>query len=893
MTGRAREWWERTVGFVRGRRVDRDMDAEFTAHIGMAIDDNLRSGMSPEEARRVAMMKFGSQSSAKEEVGDQRGLPRLESLFKDLSFAFRGMRRRPAFTGVVVLTLALGIGANTALFSLLETVMLRPLPVDNPQQLFFLQNVGSKGPNGAPPYPCFELFREQTEAFDGMAAFVFEKFDLVIDGRAEQVCGELASSSYFEVLGVKPAIGRMLTAGDDQLQPPVAVIGYGYWQRRFGGDPAVLGKVVTYKRTQLAIIGVSEEGFVGITPGHPADLTLPFTVQGPGILSNKGNWGFDIVARLKPGISTERARGQVDAIFQNYMTTFSSFSKEMRRDYFDHMELAPAGGGLDTLRSRFARPLWALMTLVGLVLLVGCANLASLFMAHTDSRRREFAVRMAIGAGRGRLLRQMLTEILLLFGFGAALGLVLALAGSRLVAGFLAVGRTPILIRPDLNAPVLAFTACVALVCGLIFGVLPVLGAVRSAPYPALHDSSNRHTDSPVRMGVRQMLVVAQVAFCLILLVGAGLFLRTLANLDRLDLGFRPHGVLTLSITPVLYMTPAGPSYTEERLDLIWAELPARIRAMPGVESVSLAWLTPLSGRDRGVLISVPGGESDANIGQNHVSDGYFETFGIPVLAGRTFGPGDRENAPRVAVINEAAARFYFGDRNPVGARVQIRGSKRADGYEIVGVVRNAKHLNLREEAPRFIYIPVAQRRDPLRRLTLAIRSSRNPASLAPAVENEVRKIGSDILVTEITTAERQIEASLLQERLLSRISGFFGFLALALSAVGIFGLLTHVVQQRTAEIGIRIALGAEAASVLKMILGRSLLLVATGVVLGAPAALSAVRPLGSLLYGVEPWDTATLGAGVLLVAATALVASYIPARRASHIDPISALRSE
>jgi predicted permease len=565
----------------------------------------------------------------------------------------------------------------------------------------------------------------------------------------------------------------------------------------------------------------------------------------------------------------------------------------MRRDYFDQMELAPASKGLDTLRSRFSRPLVVLMALVGLVLLVGCANLASLFMAHTDSRRREFAVRLAVGAGRGRLVRQLLTEILLLFGFGSALGLGFALWGSRLVAGFLAVERTPVLLDQHLNAPVVAFTACVALLAGLIFGALPVLSAVRGAPYSALHDSANRSTDSRARMGVRQMLVITQVAFSLILLVGAGLFARTLANLDRLDLGFRPQGVLTLNITPVLYMTPAGPSYTDERLDGVWAELLERVRAVPGVRSASLAWLTPLSGRDRSVLISVPGGESDPNIGQNHVSDGYFETFGIPVLAGRTFALGDRVGASRVAVINEAAARFYFGDRNPIGARVKIRGSKRADEYEIVGVVSNAKHLSLREEEPRFIYVPVAQRRDPLRRLTLAIKTRGDPASLSPAVEREVRRIGADILITEVATAEHQVEASLLQERLLSTLSGFFGVLALALSAVGMFGLLAHVVHERTAEIGIRIALGAEAGSVVRMILGRSLLLVAIGIALGIPAALLAARPLASLLYELEPWDTTTVTTGVFVLAAIAMLASYLPARRASRIDPMTALRNE
>lgn len=888
MTGRAREWWERALGFFRGRRPDQDLEAEFAAHIEMAVEDNLRRGMSRHEARRLAALKFGSQVSAMEKVSDQRGLPGLEAFLKDLHYAFRGMRRRPAFTAIIILTLALGIGANTALFSVVEAVILRELPVPNAEQLYFLQNVGVKGANGAPPYPCFELFREQTQAFDGMAAVMPETLDLILDGRPAQVFGELVSGSYFKVLGLNPAIGRLLIASDDQLQPPAAVISYAFWQRRFGGNPAVLGKVIRYKRHQLTIVGVIEDGFLGMTPGRPADVALPFTVLGAGILREKANWGFDVVARLKPGGSIEQARARVDAIFQNYM---AGFSKEMRRDYFDHMELAPAAKALDALRGGFSRPLWALMAVVALVLLVGCANLANLFIARTHSRSGEFAVRIAIGAGRGRLVRQLLTEILLLFGFGALLGVVFALWGGRFIVSFLAVEGMPVLIDPRLDARVLAFTAGITLLAGLCSGVTPVLGALRAAPYPALHSAANRSTDSLARIGFRQTLVVAQVALSLILLVVAGLFLRTLANLDRLDLGFRPQGVLTLNITPVLYMTPAGPSYTDQRLDAVWAQLLERVRAIPGVGSASLAWLTPLSGRDRGVLISVPGAKADPNIGQNHVSDGYFETFGIPVLAGRAFAAGDRVGAPRVAIMNEAAAKFYFGDRNPIGQRVQFRG-RRTDTYEIVGVAR-AKHLSLREEAPRFIYVPVAQRRDPLRRLTLAIKTSRSPASLAPAVEREVGRIAPDILVTGVVTAERQVAASLLQERLLSTIAGFFGFLALALSALGLFGLMAYVVRQRTPEIGVRMAFGAEAGSVMRMVVGRSLVLVAVGVAFGIPAALLAARPVAGLLYGLETTDPATVATGVFVLAATAMLATYIPARRASRIDPIIALRNE
>ena len=500
MTGRVREWCERTLGLIRGRQSDPDLEAEVAAHIEMAVADNMRSGMSPEEARRVAMLRFGSQLSAKEQVGDQRGLPWLESLLIDASYALRGMRKSPGFTGAVVLTLTLGIGANTAIFSLVETVMLRHLPVRDPERLFLMESVGSNLPDGAPPYPCFELLREQTQAFEGMAAFARKDLDLIIDGRAEHVSGELASSSYFELLGVKPPIGPLLTGTDDQLQPPVAVISHRYWKRHFGGDPGVIGKVISYKQLQLTIAGVVEEKFAGMTPGRPADVTLPFTAQGPGILREKWNWGYDAVVRLKPGVSMEQARTQVDAIFRSYL---AEFSKARGGDSHNHIEFAAAAKGLDTLRSRFSRPLLALMALVALVLLIGCANLASLFMARLDSRHREFAVRIAIGAGPGRLLRQLVTEILLLFSFGAAFGLGFALWGSRLATEFLAIDGTSVLIEPRLDADVMAFTACITLFAAMVFGVLPVLSAVRAASLSALHGSINRSTDSPARMGVR------------------------------------------------------------------------------------------------------------------------------------------------------------------------------------------------------------------------------------------------------------------------------------------------------------------------------------------------------------------------------------------------------
>ncbi|MGH9852426.1 MAG: ADOP family duplicated permease, partial [Blastocatellia bacterium] len=599
---------------------------------------------------------------------------RLEDeMFQDLRYGVRMLLKSKAFTAVAVLSLALGIGANTAIFSLIDAVLLKMLPVERPEQLYLIQNVGPRRPGGgAPPYPCFEQFRARTQSFTGLAAFARQSPKLRIDGQLEEIPGQFVSGNYFALLGVRAALGRTLSPADDTVPGRggpdglVAVISHNYWTRRFGRDPSVIGKTVYLDNEPVTIVGVTPPEFYGLFPGTEVNITLPMMTAGAGMLTEKSSWWFQAVGRLKSEVPLEQARVELDTIFQTYMDG-TNFNAEMRREAFARIELAAASRGLDTLRRQFSRPLQVLMAVVALVLLIACANVANLLLARAAARRKEFAVRLALGASRFRLSRQLLTESLLLVGLGGLLGLLFARWGSAFLAGFFATGRGRLFVNLPLDTRVLAFTAGVALLTGLLFGLAPAWQAARVDPNPALKDGAASGAGARARFG--KTLVVAQVALSLLLLVGAGLFLRTLHNLRNVDAGFQPGGVLTLRVQPV------GTDYQGERLANFWKGVAARVERLPGVRAVSLSSRSPLDGGDRGVLVEVSGftarSQRDKEIRLNQVSPGYLQTFGIPLKQGRGFTAADNETAPRVALLNEAAARFYFGDRSPLGAQIR------------------------------------------------------------------------------------------------------------------------------------------------------------------------------------------------------------------------------
>jgi len=813
-----------------------------------------------------------------------------DEIIQDIRFGVRMLLKHKSFTAVAVLSLALGIGANTTIFSMFDAVLLKMLPVEHPEQLYFIHNVGARGRGSAPPYPCFARFREQNQSFTGLAAFTKRDLRIRIDGQREEINGQLVSGNYFSLLGVNPVLGRVLSPADDTIPEKggpdgyVAVISYNYWARRFGRSPEVIGKVAQIGADAVTIVGVMPPEFYGLIPGTEIDISLPIMFEGAQQLTSNHTWWFNAVGRLKPNASVERTQVELNSIFQPFMDE-TLVSAEMRRNSYDHIELAPASRGLDTLRQQFSRPLQALMGIVALVLLIACANVANLLLAQGTARRKEFGLRLALGASRLRLLRQMLTESLLLVSLSAFLGLLVARWGGSFLTSFFATGSDRISVKVTLDFRVLLFTAGVALFTGLIFALGPAWQATRFDPAPTLKESASARP----RSRFRKSLVISQVALSLFLLVGAGLFLRTLRNLKAIDAGFRPEGVVTMRVNPSVAIGQGA------RLASLWQEILARVERLPGTRAASLSTLSPLGGLDSTRFVEVagftPNSREDQVIRLNQVSPGFFSTFGIGLLQGRSFNEDDNETAPKVALLNETAARFYFEDRNPVGAQLSFnRNTKAAPAvYQVVGVVSDSRYNSLREPDRRSVYLPMPQSLDQLGRLTLAVRGDGRPVELT----NAVRAAGDDILVTYIATLNEQVDQSLLQERLLATLALFFGLLALLLACIGLYGVMSYDVAQRTHEIGIRMALGANATQVLRLVLGQTLVWVALGIALGLGGALLGTRWAKSLLFGLQPNDPLTIALATLTLLTVAVVAGYLPARRATRVDPMVALKYE
>ncbi|MEX2261045.1 MAG: ABC transporter permease [Bryobacteraceae bacterium] len=880
----------------RRKQFEDDMDAELRFHVESYVDDLIRSGFSPAEAERRARIEFGSVETKKDECRQAWGLQRLDELRADLRLTFRTIRQNPGFAAIAILSLALGIGANTAIFGVFDAVMLRLLPVRDPGQLVFVQSAGTKGRDGQ-PYPCFELIRDRARSFAAVSAFSPSDMELTADHGRELARGVWVSGNFYEALGVRPLIGRTLTASDDQTpgkggpDGPVAVISRASWQQRFGGDPAVVGRTIYLYEHAVTIVGVMPTETMSLEPGRPVEIAVPMMLSNPAMLRDRTSAWLQVVGRLKPAVRAEQARAESDGLFQAYMADVQ-ISEQIRRMLFQRIELAPAGQGLGGLRRQFSKPLTALMILAGLVLLAACVNMTNLMLARAMARQRDFAVRLAIGAGRGRLVRQHLTESLVLVGAGATLGIVLAHLGEMALAAFFAEGNNKIVLDLSLNVRMLLFTLSVAVLSGLALGIVPAMRAARLDPAAGLHGGSRGIAGNRVSLRLGRALVVVQVALSMVLLAGAGLFIRSLRQLESVDLGFAREGILTMEVTPERQLFGSS-EWLAMQTDII-----DRVRQIPGLRSASWATMNPLSGRDRGAILEVPGfvprTETDKHIHLAAISPEYFDTLGVPMRLGRGFSARDHGSAPKVAILNETAARFYFGNANPIGRKVRFTNYPSRDLlYEVVGVVRDAKHDSLREPASRFIYLPIPQSVDRINRLALAARCSGDAITFAAPVRQQIQSVRSTLLIDNVSTMEKQIEQALLRERLVAALSTTFGTVALVLACIGLYGILAHAVTRRTNEIGIRMALGATRSGVVWLVLREAFALAGGGIVIGLPVVLALGQVTKASLYGVEPFDPLAFASAALLLLLFTALAATLPGRRASLLDPTSALRRE
>jgi len=814
----------------------------------------------------------------------------LETLWQDVRYALRMMRRSPGFTAVAFLSLSLGIGANTAIFSLINILMLRLLPVKDPQQLVELLSRYPGEPRiNAFSWQSYEHYRDHNHLFSGLIGTSGPiRFNVRSEGlEPETLTGEYVVGNFFPVLGVKPEAGRLIGPEHNSTETAsaaVAVVSWSYWKSRFNLDPTILGKQIIVENASVRIVGVTPRGFFGLQVGSKTDLWLPRPTS--------DRTGLRLLGRLKPGVSIEQARAEMAVLFQFTLEERSRSSKDPLVRQLK-IEVDSAGAGFSLLRDRFAKPLLALMAVVGLLLLIACTNVASMLLARGATRQREMALRISLGAGRLRLVRQVLTESLLLSGAGSLQGVFLAYFGADTLVRILESGRQmpglPLHIEVQMDGQVLLFTAGVALLTGVLFGLAPAWNAFACAPASSLREIG-RGGETRSRRLFGKSLVVVQVALSVVLLSAAGLFVRYLSNLRNLDLGFRRDHVLLMTLDP------SRSGYKSEQLASPYRELLRRFESIPGVRSATINAVSPISGAGAASFARVEGHQEKAEdrryISINWVAPRYFETVGTAFLAGRDFDFQD-EGRRRVAIINQAMARYFFSGASPIGKHVTLDRDWKGFGedrpYEIIGVVGDAKYSEIREATPRTIYFNTFQDGQPASQF--ALRTSINPGAIAPEARSVVSEVLKTVPVVRVTTLADQVDASIVMERLIATLSGLFGAVGAVLTAIGIYGLLAYTVARRINEIGIRMALGATQSDVLRMVLGDALGMVSVGLAIGAPIAFFGQRFASSLIQDLPPNSAAPIAFGAAVMTAIALLAAYVPARRAASVDPMEALR--
>jgi predicted permease len=816
---------------------------------------------------------------------------------QDLRDALRALKATPVITAVAILSLALGVGANTAIFSLVDSVMLRSLPVKEPERLVILAD-------GSWTNPIWEeIRRRQHELFESAAAFSGSQFNLAAGGEAQRVEGLYASGEFFNVMGVNAVLGRTFSADDDRRgggpDGPVTVISYRFWQNRFGGAADVIGRPITISRVAYTIIGVTPPEFFGPEVGSTFDVVVPIgtepLIRGAGSgLDERSFWWLDIMGRLRPGQTVDQAT----TALRNIQPRIREATLPQRWRPADlatylseKMTFVPATSGRSFLRTRYQRPLLTIMVVVALVLLIACANIANLMLARANGRRHETSVRRALGASRLRLARQFFTESLLLSASGAVLGLAFAYWGSRLIVQQLSTWRGTVFLDLPMDWRVLGFTAAVAIATAVIFGTAPAIRATAVEPNEALKEQG-RSMAGDGRRALGTPLVVAQVALSLVLVVAAGLFVRTFTTLATRDLGFNRESIMVAAID-----AEQSKATREERAAL-FDRVAEAVAAVPGVERSAASAITPVSGMMWNDLFEFPElpnlTQRERIVNQNYVTPGWFQTYGTPIITGRDFDTRDRQGTPPVVIVNEAFLAKYMKDGSPIGRTIVpvSRPDRPSAPLQIVGVVKSAVYRSVREPAPPIMYRPLAQADDfpPFLSLSFTARTGA-PSQLTRSVVSAIGQVDRDLSITFRPLAA-QVDSSLAQERVVAILSGFFGVLALLLAGMGLYGVTTYAVSRRRTEIGIRMALGADAGGVIRLVLRRVALLVLVGIVIGCGISLWAATFAGTLLYGLEPRDPATFAGAAAVLAVIGAVAGWLPARRAARIDPAEVLRT-
>ena len=830
----------------------------------------------------------------------------MSALWKDLRYSLRQLGNSPTFTLIAILTLALGIGANTAIFQLIDAIRLRFIPVKNPEELATVRIADRHWGSGQfssqysqLTFPMWEQIRDRQQGFAQVAVWSNQLFNLATGGEVHYAKALRASGDFFHVLGVEPFLGRLLGPDDDQPGCGIggANISFAFWQRNFGGDPSIVGKMLTLDGNSFEIVGVTPPGFNGISVGDTFDVAVPVCIEP--IVSPRNNrltlrqaWWLASIARLKPGWTVERANAQISAVTSAILqeTIPPVYDSEKVKKYLEYkLGVFSASTGFSSLRQDSETPLFLLLGISGLVLVIACANLANLMLARAGAREQQITIRLALGATRGKMIRELLSESVLLAAAGSICGLFLAYAISRMLVAFISNGDSQIFLDLGMDWRVLGFATALAVLTTVLFGLAPAFRATRVEPAALLQSGSRGMTGGRKRLGLRRILVVAQVALSVVLLMGALLFARSLRNLTTLNIGFQQNGILVTSVNFKRVQLPEA-SYVEYKRQLVKAA-----KAIPGVESAANAIMVPFGGETWNDDVLLEGSEQDLGVAwENYLGPGYFQTLGTPLLAGRDFDDRDTANSPKVAIVNQAFVRKFLKGADPMGKRFRIHEppGKPRPLYEIVGVTGDSKFQDMHEEYLPFMYFPATQQEKPGPDDQIIIRSSLPLGGLMASVKQAMNTVNPGIDL-EFKVFKTQVHNSLVQDELMATLSGFFGFLAALLAAIGLYGVISYMVLQRTKEIGIRMAIGAGRGDVVVMILKEAGILTVAGLVIGTTLALASAQVVKSLLYGLKPRDPFTLVLAVATLTSVAAFASLLPAYRASRLDPLKALHYE